>query len=68
MKNNTRIGAFALIFIGLLGMAGYQVFLHLPHPKAVETDFVHGIWFGICFGLEILGLYCLSRNKPRLKA
>lgn len=64
MKRNTRISALAMIVIGLLGLAAYQVFLHMPHPKNIETDFVHGIWFGVCFGLEILGAYLLSKNRP----
>jgi hypothetical protein len=63
MKSNAQLRALAPIVIGLLGMGGYQVILHLKHPIMMENDLFHGIWFGACFGLEITGLYLHFKNK-----
>lgn len=63
MKSNVQRRALAPIVIGLLGMGAYQIILHLEHPLVMENDLLHGIWFGICFGLEVTGIYHLSKNK-----
>lgn len=52
-----------LIAIGLLGIAGYQIVLRLLHPPILSNDFVHGIWLGLCIGLECLGLLFLRKSK-----
>lgn len=63
MKRSSRFREFAPIAIGLLGMGGYQVALRLPHFAVIEGDLVHGLWFGICLGLELIGLYLLVKNR-----
>lgn len=63
MKSHTRFRAVALIAIGLVGMAAYQMILHLAHPAMLEKDFLRGIWVGACIGLELTGLYLLARNR-----
>jgi hypothetical protein len=63
MKSNTKQRALVPIVIGLLGMAAYPMILRLGHPAMMENDFFHGLWFGICVGLELLGVYRLSKNK-----
>ena len=57
-----------LIAAGLLGIAGYEVILRSFHPRVLGHDFAHGLWFGICFGLEILGLVLLRRARTRRPA
>ena len=63
MKNNPKRSALVPIVLGLVGMAAYQIILHFDHPIIMNEDLFHGIWFGICFGLEITGLYLISKNK-----
>lgn len=63
MKSNAQLREFALIVIGLLGMGAYQVAFHVPHPVMIEGDLLHGLWFGICLGLELTGLYFLAKNR-----
>jgi hypothetical protein len=63
MKANTRRRALAQVAIGLIGMGAYQMLLHLGRPVVIENDFLHGIWFGVCLGLEITGLYLLFKTK-----
>lgn len=29
----------------------------------IESDLVHGLWFGICLGMELTGLYFLAKNR-----
>lgn len=66
MKNSSAFRELLPIAIGLLGMGAYQIALRLPHPGMLESDLVHGLWFGICLGLELTGLYFLVKNrKPR---
>ena len=52
-----------LVALGLLGIAAYQLALRLFHLEIMENDFIHGAWFGICLGLEILGLIILRKGK-----
>jgi hypothetical protein len=63
MKNNPKQAALTLVVIGLLGMAAYPVILRFGHPAVMENDFFHGLWMGVCVGLELLGVYRLSKNK-----
>jgi hypothetical protein len=65
VKNHAHLRALVLIAIGLIGMAGYQVLLHLKHPLFMGSDFVHGLWFGVFLGVELIGLYLLSKNRRR---
>lgn len=52
---------YLLISIGTMGIAGYQLILRIFHPPIMAHDLFHGIWFGICLGLEILGLIYLRK-------
>jgi hypothetical protein len=63
MRNNAQRHALIPIAIGLIGMASYQIIVRLSHPAIMEKDLFHGLWFGICLGLEIVGVYQLSKNK-----
>jgi len=53
-----------LIAAGLLGMGLYYVAMRLPHPGFMVTDMFQGLWYGICLGLELLGLYSFRRPSP----
>ncbi|MES2350510.1 MAG: hypothetical protein V4641_23315 [Pseudomonadota bacterium] len=53
---NKKIGLCILI-IGLMGICSYPA-LHVKFPLALG-DAGHGIWIGICLGLEVLGLILL---------
>jgi len=55
----------SLVAFGLLGMAGYDIVLHLFHPQVLASDMVNGLWFGVCIGLAILGLFVLGKAKHR---
>jgi hypothetical protein len=52
---------FVLIAAGILGMGLYAVATRLPHPAILSNDFIQGTWYGLCLGIEILGLYLLRR-------
>jgi hypothetical protein len=61
-KTNGRV----LVAIGMLGIAGYDMALHLLHSSLLANDFIRGLWVGACIGLQILGLHVLGRAKRRL--
>lgn len=63
MKSIAQPRALIPIIIGLLGVAAYQIIIHFKHPIIMDSDLFHGVWFGICLGLEITGIYLLSKNK-----
>jgi heme/copper-type cytochrome/quinol oxidase subunit 4 len=63
MKSNAQRRAIFFIVLGLLGMAAYQMILHLKHPLFMSNDFIHGLWFGVFVGLEIVGLSLLYKNR-----
>jgi hypothetical protein len=63
MKSNAQRRAIFFIVIGLLGMGAYQMILHLNHPPLMASDFIHGLWFGVFLGLEIIGLTLLYKNR-----
>lgn len=65
MSSNSRFRSFVPIAVGLIGMGAYQVISHTYHPPIMENDLFHGIWFGVCLGLEITGIYQFSRNRHR---
>ncbi|WP_308921662.1 hypothetical protein [Janthinobacterium sp. J1-1] len=44
-------------------MSAYQIMLHVQHPALIDSDLVHGLWLGACFGLELLGLYLLAKQS-----
>jgi hypothetical protein len=55
---------YVLIAAGLLGMGLYAVAMRFPHPAILSNDFVQGAWYGVCVGVEILGLYLLRKSEP----
>lgn len=57
-----------LIFIlaGLIGMASYEISLRFFHSASLGGDFIHGAWFGVSIGLEIIGLILLVKSKTGL--
>jgi hypothetical protein len=63
MKSSSKGREFVPIVVGLAGMGAYPVALHVPHPAMIEGDLVHGIWFGICLGIELIGLYFLLKQR-----
>ncbi|AHG92839.1 hypothetical protein J421_5304 (plasmid) [Gemmatirosa kalamazoonensis] len=58
---------FALLAGGLLGAALYPVAARAGLPAALAGDAAHGVWLGVCLGLEVLGLVTLrkARRTPR---
>ncbi len=63
MKSSSHPRELVPIVVGLAGMGAYQLALHIPHPALIEDDLVHGMWFGICLGIELVGLYFLLKNR-----
>ncbi len=51
-----------LIAAGLLGMSLYAVATRFPHSAILSNDFIQGTWYGICLGVETLGLYLLRET------
>lgn len=49
----------------MAGMGAYQLSLHVPHPPMIESELVHGIWFGICLGMELIGLYFIVKSRKQ---
>lgn len=62
-KKYTKLPGMALVVCGLLAMSAYQIMLHVPHPAMFDNDLVHGLWLGVSFGLELLGLYLLAKQN-----
>lgn len=63
MKSKTKFRAYAPIIIGLLGMSAYHILLRFKHPEMMERDVFAGVWFGVCIGLELTGVYFFFKNK-----
>jgi hypothetical protein len=63
MKSNAQRRAIFFIVIGLLGIGAYPMMLHLKHPLFIASDFIHGLWFGVFLGLELIGLSLLYKNR-----
>lgn len=61
MKLNNRKSALSSISIGLIGISAYQIILRVSPTAALGNDLLHGIWFGVCFGLEIVGIILLNK-------
>jgi hypothetical protein len=59
----SNMNGYVLVAIGLLGIAGYEMTLRLFHLSFLANDFTHGLWLGVCIGLEILGLFVVGRTK-----
>jgi hypothetical protein len=49
--------------IGIVGIAIYQLVMHLPHPAFVDNDFIGGVWLGACIGIEMLGLILFGKTR-----
>ena len=62
-KKYTKLPGIALVVCGLLAMSAYQIMLYVPHPAMFDNDLVHGLWLGVSFGLELLGLYLLAKQN-----
>lgn len=63
MNRHSQLRSFVPIAAGLLGIGAYQIISHIYHPAIMEKDFFRGIWFGVCLGLEITGIYHMSRRR-----
>lgn len=60
-----RVRPHVLVAIGLLGIAGYSTVERLWHPAILSHDLVRGLWYGLCLGVEILGVIRLRKRGPR---
>jgi hypothetical protein len=54
---------FAPIATGLFGLAFYMVATRPGLPTALHGDAVHGMWVGMCLGLEVMGLVLLRKTR-----
>ena len=59
---STNKKQFLLIAAGLIGIACYEISIRLFGNHFLTSDFFHGSWFGVCIGLEILGLLLLRKS------
>ena len=62
--NNKRF-PYVLVLAGTLGMALYPRILPGTAPAYLRTDFTVGLVYGVCIGLELLGVLFASRKLPR---
>jgi hypothetical protein len=62
-KMVNKANGYVLVAIGLFGISGYELALRLFHPSFLANDFAHGLWLGVCIGLEIHGLLVIRRAK-----
>ncbi|MDL2353720.1 MAG: hypothetical protein QFF03_00520 [Pseudomonadota bacterium] len=53
----------ALLVIGLLGIGAYPLVVRAPHPALMDSDLFHGLWLGVCLGLELTGVYMLRKRR-----
>jgi hypothetical protein len=63
MVLKSRPRSILLVCIGLFGMSLYWLVLRVAHPAILSNDFVRGVWYGLCLGLEILGVYRLGKES-----
>ena len=63
MTVSKRFRASTLIALGLIGMAVYPIVVRGAHPSFLNGDAAHGAWFGVCLGLEIVGLWMLRSTR-----
>jgi hypothetical protein len=62
---NRQPRPYVLVAAGLLGIGLYAVAIRFWHPAILSNDLVQGVWYGLCVGVEILGLYLLRKSPPR---
>ena len=58
MAPQRLFGLLAVMF-GLLGASSYEIVRRVVHSQFLDRDFVHGIWVGICIGIQIFGLVAM---------
>ncbi|GGC65767.1 hypothetical protein GCM10011396_10980 [Undibacterium terreum] len=63
MRSDIRKTALGVMSTGLIGLCAYQIILRVNHPAALDSDLVHGIWVGVCLGLELIGVALLKKSK-----
>jgi hypothetical protein len=56
---------YQLIAAGVLGIAAYAVAMRLFHPGWMASDLIHGLWYGVCLGIEILGLVMIRKQRGK---
>lgn len=61
LKNKNR--AIILVALGLLGMALNVIVIRYTTSSLLSNDVVIGLWFGVCIGLQVLGLYFMVKSK-----
>lgn len=64
MKSNRQRRSYVLVAIGLLGISLYAAAVRVWHPDFLSSDIIRGVWYGICIGPEIIGVYLLRESKP----
>jgi hypothetical protein len=62
MLLNRRLNPYVLVSVGLLGMTLYALAMRFGHPDILSNDFVRGVWYGLCLGVQLLGLYRLRNS------
>ncbi|MGH9440970.1 MAG: hypothetical protein ACRD16_01720 [Thermoanaerobaculia bacterium] len=66
MTSKSLFQPILLVSVGLLGITLVPFVLRVSHSALLSNDFVRGLWYGLCLGLEIVGIYRLgkARNTP----
>lgn len=65
MRNGHKSRSLGLVAAGLFGMALYNIAVLVGGPALLARDSVHGMWIGLCIGLELVGLMALARSRSR---
>jgi hypothetical protein len=63
MKSNSPRRRYIIVAIGLLGMASYPFLRRLSLTAFMQDNLFHGIWFGVCIGIMIVGLFGKAQRK-----
>jgi hypothetical protein len=63
VKLRRKPSPLVLIAAGLIGMGLLLLAEHFHLPIARAGDFASGLWFGVCLGVELLGVIVLVRSK-----
>ena len=63
MHSQRTLNPFILVALGLFGMSTASLLPHLAQSSLVLNDVVRGVWYGLCIGLEMVGLILLHKTR-----
>ena len=58
-----RRNSLLLIIMGLVGIGFYAIVARFTDVSIISNAIFQGVWYGTCIGLELVGVYFLSKQN-----